>query len=121
MPSPRSAAVLPIPPRESRRGAAGAAYRWLRGEILAGALPPGAPLSENEVAQRLGVSRTPVREAFIRLENEGLLTVTPQVGTTVAPIDLDAGRRRTVPARIDRDAHGRHGRDRRRRRATRPT
>jgi GntR family transcriptional regulator, rspAB operon transcriptional repressor len=90
MSSPRSAAVLPIPPRDSRRGAAGAAYRWLRGEILAGALPPGAPLSENEVAQRLGVSRTPVREAFIRLENEGLLAVTPQVGTTVAPIDLDA-------------------------------
>jgi DNA-binding GntR family transcriptional regulator len=45
-------------------------------------------LSENEIAHRLGVSRTPVREAIIRLENEGLLLVRPQVGTTVAPIDV---------------------------------
>jgi len=73
-----------------RRGAAGAAYAWLRQAILAGALPPGSPLSENEVASRLGVSRTPVREAIIRLEGEGLLVVRPQVGTTVAAIDLDA-------------------------------
>jgi DNA-binding GntR family transcriptional regulator len=91
MTAPRAVTPLPPPPaREGRRGAAGAAYRWLRGEILAGTLPPGAPLSENEVAQRLGVSRTPVREAFIRLESEGLLNVTPQVGTTVAPIDVEA-------------------------------
>jgi DNA-binding GntR family transcriptional regulator len=47
-------------------------------------------LSENEVAQNLHVSRTPVREAFIRLESEGLLTIRPQVGTAVAPIDVDA-------------------------------
>ena len=51
--------------------------------MLAGALPPGAPLSENEIAQRLGVSRTPVREAFIRLEGDGLLAVRPQVGTNL--------------------------------------
>ena len=84
-------APLPAPPDspDRRRGAAGAAYAWLRESILAGGLPPGAPLSENEIAHRLGVSRTPVREAFIRLEGEGLLSVRPQVGTTVAPIDLD--------------------------------
>ncbi len=84
---PASPAPLASPDR--RRGAAGAAYAWLREAILAGALPPGAPLSENEIAHRLGVSRTPVREAFIRLEGEGLLSVRPQVGSTVAPIDLD--------------------------------
>jgi DNA-binding GntR family transcriptional regulator len=86
------AATLPsaAPAPSARRGAAGAAYAWLRQSILAGALPPGAPLSENEIATRLGVSRTPVREAFIRLEGEGFLAVRPQVGTTVAPIDLDA-------------------------------
>lgn len=50
---------------------------------------PGQTLSENEVAARLGVSRTPVREAIIRLESEGLLNVRPQVGTVVAPIDVD--------------------------------
>lgn len=90
MSAPRPATILPVPPRDARRGAAGAAYRWLRAAILDGTMPPGSPLSENEIAQRLGVSRTPVREAFIRLEGEGLLNVTPQVGTTVAPIDVDA-------------------------------
>jgi DNA-binding GntR family transcriptional regulator len=72
------------------RGAARAAYAWLRGEVLAARLRPGQTISENEIAARLGVSRTPVREAIIRLEGEGLVTVRPQVGTVVAPIDLDA-------------------------------
>lgn len=79
----------PVSLSERRRGAAGAAYGWLRNAILSGQLRPGQALSENEVAQRLGVSRTPVREAIIRLESEGLLAVRPQVGTTVAPIDVD--------------------------------
>lgn len=82
--------TAPISLTDRRRGAAGAAYGWLRDAILAGHLRPGQALSENEVAQRLGVSRTPVREAIIRLESEGLLTVKPQVGTTVAPIDVEA-------------------------------
>ena len=76
---------------QSRRrgGASASAFAWLREQILSGRLRPGQALSENEVAQRLGVSRTPVREAIIRLENEGLLSVRPQVGTTVAPIDVE--------------------------------
>lgn len=85
--------ALPAATPESldrRRGAAGAAYAWLREALLAGRLLPGQTLSENEIARELGVSRTPVREAIIRLENEGFLTVRPQVGTVVAPIDLDA-------------------------------
>jgi GntR family transcriptional regulator, rspAB operon transcriptional repressor len=73
-----------------RRGASGTAFAWLREEILSGRMRPGQSLSENEIAQRLGVSRTPVREAIIRLESEGLLEVRPQVGTTVSPIDVDA-------------------------------
>jgi DNA-binding GntR family transcriptional regulator len=76
--------------RRNRQGAAGAAYAWLRAEILAARLLPGQTISENEIAARLGTSRTPVREAMIRLEGEGLVTVRPQVGTVVAPIDLDA-------------------------------
>ena len=44
---------------------------------------------EIQLAEEMGVSRTPVREAIIRLESEGLLNVRPQVGTVVAPIDLD--------------------------------
>ena len=46
-------------------------------------------LLQSEVAARLGTSRTPVREAFIKLESEGLLSVRPQVGTVVAPIDVE--------------------------------
>jgi DNA-binding GntR family transcriptional regulator len=82
------AAVSSLPAR--RRGASGTAFDWLRNEILSGRMRPGQALSENEIAQRLGVSRTPVREAIIRLESEGLLTVRPQVGTSVAPIDVEA-------------------------------
>ena len=74
-----------LPP--GRRGAAGAAYTWLKREILSGRIRPGQTLSENEIASQMGVSRTPVREAIIRLESEGLLNVRPQVGTVVAPID----------------------------------
>ena len=76
-------------PPAGRRGASAAALAWLRDEILSGRMRPGQVLSENEIAQRLGVSRTPVREAIIVLQNEGLLSVRPQVGTTVAPIDVE--------------------------------
>ena len=72
-----------------RGGASGTAFAWLREAILTGRLRPGQTLSENEIAHRLGLGRTPVREAFIRLDNEGLLSVRPQVGTTVAPIDVE--------------------------------
>jgi DNA-binding GntR family transcriptional regulator len=90
MSASRTPAADVLAPRPAaHRGAAGAAYVWLKGEILAGRLRPGQTLSENEVAARLGVSRTPVREAIIRLESEGLLNVRPQVGTVVAPIDVD--------------------------------
>ena len=51
-------------------------------------LPPGAALSEPGVAASLGVSRAPVREAFTRLADQGLVTIRPQVGTTVAPIAM---------------------------------
>jgi DNA-binding GntR family transcriptional regulator len=80
----------PDPSSEHRRSAAGAAYAWLKAQILSGRLHPGQSLSENEIARELRVSRTPVREAIIRLESDGLLAVRPQVGTTVAPIDVDA-------------------------------
>jgi DNA-binding GntR family transcriptional regulator len=49
-------------------------------------LEPGLSVSEQELAERLGVSRTPVREALIRLSEEGLVGIYPQTGTVVAPI-----------------------------------
>ncbi len=64
-------------------------YRTLRDEILSMELKPGTIISTQEIAGLLGVSRTPVREAFIRLQGENLLDVAPQKGTMVALIDLE--------------------------------
>lgn len=52
-------------------------------------MKPGDSLSENEISLKLKVSRTPVREAFLRLSQEGLLEIYPQKGTFVTLIDLD--------------------------------
>jgi DNA-binding GntR family transcriptional regulator len=65
-------------------------YRALRGDILNALLRPGESISEARMALQFGVSRTPVRESFKRLVEDGFLVVVPQVGTFVAPIDLAA-------------------------------
>ncbi|HEV7334722.1 MAG TPA: GntR family transcriptional regulator [Bosea sp. (in: a-proteobacteria)] len=65
-------------------------YRALRSDILNAVLRPGEAISEARMALQFGVSRTPVRESFKRLVEEGFLQVVPQVGTFVAPIDLGA-------------------------------
>ncbi len=62
----------------------------LRQAILSMALPPGAPLSEKELTERFGVSRTPVREALIRLAEERLVDIFPQSGTFVSRIPVAA-------------------------------
>jgi DNA-binding GntR family transcriptional regulator len=59
---------------------------YLQERIVDGRLLPNHPISENEIASQLGLSRTPVREAFIRLQEEGLIAVYPQYGSFVAPI-----------------------------------
>ncbi|MFO1308878.1 MAG: GntR family transcriptional regulator [Burkholderiales bacterium] len=60
----------------------------LRAAILDVALAPGAVIAEHEIASRFGVSRTPVREALLRLADEGLVDVRPQRGTFVARLSL---------------------------------
>lgn len=60
----------------------------LRADILHARLRPGELLSENLLAQRLGVSRTPVRESFQRLALEGLVRVLPQRGSQVALLSM---------------------------------
>ncbi len=60
----------------------------IRDLIVSGRLRLGEQLSENALAERLGVSRTPVREAFLRLETERLVEVRPQRGTFVFRCDL---------------------------------
>lgn len=61
----------------------------LRTEIARGGLRPGARVTEDALAERFGVSRTPVREALRMLARESLLTHTPNVGYAVAEVSLD--------------------------------
>ena len=58
----------------------------IREAIIRGHLKAGERVAESEIAERLGISRTPVREAFRQLESEGFLTVTPRRGAVVSPI-----------------------------------
>lgn len=58
----------------------------LRGLLYSGSLKPGARVSIDELAERFGVSRTPVRDAIFALRVEGLLTIEPRVGVFVRPI-----------------------------------
>lgn len=62
----------------------------LRREILDMVLRPGVALSEKDLTTRFGMSRTPVREALIRLKEEGLVEIFPQAGTFVARIPVGA-------------------------------
>ncbi|MBD1381439.1 GntR family transcriptional regulator [Metabacillus arenae] len=64
-------------------------YQELRNQILSFQLEPGTSISEKEISTQFNVSRTPVREAFLRLAQEGLLNVYPQKGTSVSLIDLE--------------------------------
>ncbi len=62
-------------------------YRLLRDRIQAGELKPGESINERRLAEWLGVSRTPIREAVRRLAGEGLIEIIPNVGTSVALVD----------------------------------
>jgi DNA-binding GntR family transcriptional regulator len=65
------------------------AYERIRAAIVDGELKLGEQVSEAQLAQRMGVSKTPVREALLRLKVEGLVEISPQRGTFV--FELDAG------------------------------
>lgn len=75
-------------------------HERLRDAIVTGALHPGQALSESEIAARYAVSRQPVREAFIRLAQEGLVAVMPQRGTFVLKISI----KEVMDARFVREA-----------------
>ncbi len=78
--------LLEKEPRETVREYA---YRVLYQNIMTMHLIPGTAMSEQELSNVLGVSRTPVREAFIRLSQKGLLDILPQRGTFVSKINTD--------------------------------
>ena len=89
--------MVPARPRAARTSARArtltdTAYARLRDSIVTLRLAPGAPLTEVELCQRLGISRTPVRAALQRLQQEGLVSATRADGTgrlVVAPLTAD--------------------------------
>jgi DNA-binding GntR family transcriptional regulator len=99
--------------RIARPAAAGAqAFAALRHAIVTLRLRPGQSFSEQEVARQLRISRTPVREAFIKLAEAGLIEVLPQRGTLVRRISVKAVRdarfvREAVETAVLREAAGR--------------
>ena len=76
--------------KNSRPGTArDRALHYVKNQVLTGAYPGGELISEGDVATALRMSRTPVREAFLRLEAEGLLRLYPQRGALVVPVSPD--------------------------------
>ncbi len=69
--------------------AAGRTYAYVKGEILARRFAAHDLLSEGQLAEAAGVSRTPVREALLRLESEGLVRLLPKRGALVLPVTVD--------------------------------
>jgi DNA-binding GntR family transcriptional regulator len=85
-PSPRAIRLVP------RQEVTASAYQRMRDLIVAGRLAPGAPLVETELSQRLGVSRTPVRAALQRLQQEGFVNASragSMLRAIVAPLTAD--------------------------------
>jgi DNA-binding GntR family transcriptional regulator len=86
----------------------------LRDEIVSMALKPGDVISESDIAARYGVSRQPVREAFIRLAQQGLLLIRPKRATVVKKISPEGVRqsrfiRESIEVEIVRRVAGRPG------------
>lgn len=72
----------------SKRREADLAYEALEAMISTMGLPPGSPIVEAELSERVGIGRTPVREALMRLMSIGLVEQQPRRGLLVSPIDL---------------------------------
>jgi DNA-binding GntR family transcriptional regulator len=73
---------------DRERQAAPQVFERLRGMIIALDLPPGSPLSRAALATQFGVSSTPIRDALMRLAEEGLVDVFPQHATVVSRVDV---------------------------------
>src|SRR4030081_3780706 len=80
---PRSAERL-----DRDRQAAPQVFERLRELIISLGLPPGSPLSRVALAEQFGVSSTPIRDALMRLDEEGMVEVYPQHATVVSRIDI---------------------------------
>ncbi|WP_187970570.1 GntR family transcriptional regulator [Aquibium microcysteis] len=74
--------------RPKRGHGAATAYAVLKREILDLTLPPGSPVDEVGLTERFGMSRTPIREALVKLAGEGLVVTLANRATVVAPLDI---------------------------------
>lgn len=79
-------------PRKPGVSAMGYVYGDLRDRIINLAFQPGLPIAKNVLAERFHVSPTPVREALLKLSEEGLVEIIPQSGTAVSLIDIQHAR-----------------------------
>ncbi len=80
------ASTSPKPEGAERTNQADIAYARLKRLILDGTLPAGAQMLEQEAAMRLDMSRTPVREAMVRLRQDGMVEIRPRHGMRVLPV-----------------------------------
>ncbi|MBY5986559.1 GntR family transcriptional regulator [Roseovarius atlanticus] len=78
----------PVVEKQARGKGARYVYEELKREILTLELQPGAPLDETTISHRFAMSRSPVREALVRLSADGLVEMLSNRSTLVAPIDL---------------------------------
>lgn len=83
-------------PAQGKETGAARVYAQLRNDILSVAIQPGTPLDENSLSERFGLSRSPIREALVRLSSEGLVQILANRSIVVAPIDFA-----TVPQFLD--------------------
>ncbi|HWG62745.1 MAG TPA: GntR family transcriptional regulator [Streptosporangiaceae bacterium] len=100
---------------ETAQSAADRAYAFVKDQIVTGSYPGGTLISEGEASEALQISRTPIREAFLRLSAEGLLRLYPKRGALVVPVSaseihdvLDARRLIEQHAARTAIAAGRH-------------
>jgi DNA-binding GntR family transcriptional regulator len=84
-------AALPTPDAPARAGerSTEVAYQWLRQRILDNEFAPGTQILEQTLADQIGISRTPVREALIELQQDGLVEIVPRHGVRILPLSPD--------------------------------
>ena len=87
-------------------GRSQAVHRALKRAIIDQALTPGSKLPEDSIGERMGVSRTLVREALVRLSQEGLVELRPNKGAVVARPSLEEGRDLFLTRRRHRHRRG---------------
>jgi DNA-binding GntR family transcriptional regulator len=79
--------MTPSPTWDPPKGIAQQVFEYIAEQLLTGAIAPGERLSDRQIADQLGVSRTPVREALIRLERYHVVRTEPRRGTFVRALD----------------------------------